>query len=398
MYSTTEENLYQKEYAYWHSKNRRRSQPADPEQAGYGRRRRSRRFTPPRGISRGAYSGKLFPNGEFTIGYVGFARKRVNEARYDRGEVYGYVGVSPSPDSCEINGKIFDIPHEERTFQKLALSSAQNCHKVKKRYGKNGITPFGRRRVRNGAERIQEVFSRHRTAFVTLTVPDYPPPIRKVVYARWGQLTRKYFQELKRLHEKSSHPFCYVSVTEVQSHRWKDSGNPGLHIHYCCPIYKLSSKRGDYLVTPDWIREVWGRLLQNLIDTIPLDGVEFRTPTPRVDIQRVKYSASAYLSKYMSKGSELVKEVIEYEGEDCVPGQWWSMSANLKEWISANTSQISAEAMDCLLSLYRHGQEDCFIYASQVCIECPIRGELTVSLSGKLSDEMIRFVTQTSDM
>lgn len=374
--------------------NRDGSQASNLEETVYGRRKRSGTLKLPAGINRGAYTGSIFPNGEFTVGYVGFARIRVDEKRYERGIVGDVQGVSPSPDCVDVSECSISVPHSERTFSELALSVAQNHHKVVKPYGRNGITPFGKRMVRNGAERIQSVNTLARTGFFTLTLPEYPDVIRAGIARNWGYLTRTFFQELTREHKRHNRPFSYVAVTEIQTRRWLESGNPGWHIHYVCPIYRLSPKRGDYFITADWIRNTWQRLLQNVIDSIPLDGVEFRTPLPRIDTQRVHSSASAYLAKYMSKGSDLANDIAEQEGEDYIPRQWWSMSTNLRAWVKSNTHRLSEDAITAIFQTYKNPENTFILYANPIMIMHPCRGEIMVAISGRIDKEFLSSVTQ----
>lgn len=379
-------------YSFRHSppgfdRNRRRP----PENHNVQRGNFARRYNPlkkkSQGITRKTYVGTIYPNGEFTIGYVKAPKKLLDDSRYERGEIEKNKFVSPEPDYVDYNGNTYVVPHEERIYSSLALSTARNCHTAQRKYGKNGITPYGKRVVRNCAESIQRHFGRKNTGFFTLTVPDYPPPIRKVVYRNWAKLQKKYFQTLRRYHDRHGYKFAYVSVTEVQSRRWAKTGNPGLHIHYCCPVYKLTYSKGDYLITCDLVREIWQRLLQNLINTIPLDGVEYESPVPRVDVQRVKSSCSSYLSKYMSKGGELIGQIVDEEGEEFIPSQWWSVSQLLKKWYKANRNRASADIIDAVFNLRRDTSQRYILYMHEVYITSGSGRDICVALSGRFSED-----------
>lgn len=365
--------------------NRGGAQPINDNTAIFPPRKISRRFNLPRGRNSGSYSGSVFPNGEFTIGYVGFKKRGIEESRYDRGEVAGFRGVSPEPDSVEVDGCSIPIPQDERTFSTPILVNPSELSQPKRSYGKNGITAHGRRMVRNAADRIQSVYSRKRTGFFTLTLPDFPDVIRKAIAENWGTVLKKYFQELFREHDRHKKEFSYVAVTEIQARRWEKTGNPGFHIHYCTPIYRLSGKRGDYFITADWVRATWRRILQNFVDTIPLDGVCFEVPQPRVDCQRVRESAGAYLSKYMSKGGELIEEVIREDGEQCIPRQWWSVSSSLRKWVIAHIQNLAYDVIESVFHLLRSPDNPFILYSSQILINHPARGEIVVAVSGRIS-------------
>ena len=297
-------------------------------------------------------------------------------------------GVSPENDFVELTEGDLLIPHSERTFSSLALSTPQNHHTAKKLYGRNGITPFAKRVVRNAADFIQNKFGRKNVGFFTLTLPDYPVCVRRVLAAKWADIQRQYFQALKRFHDKCKYPYLYVAVTEIQSKRWKETGNPGLHIHYCTPVFKLSRKPGDYFVTADWMRATWHRILQNHINAIPLDGVELQSPVPRVDCQRVKSSASSYLSKYMSKGGDLIAEVVEDEGEECIPHQWWSASLCLRRWIYANVSPLTQKQIEWLMQVCENVEVEGLLYSSQIYKFLPTRGETCIAIAGRVYVDM----------
>lgn len=367
---------------------RRRQLGLDKKQKTQARGR-SRGFTPkvrePRSVPRGAYSGRVFPNGEFTIGYVPPPRKRIDDSRYDRGEVSGYRGSSPECDRVDINGTEILVPFDEQFSSPLTSSTARNHHKPTRKNGKKGITAYGKRVVRNLAQYIQEKHGRKRVGFFTLTLPELPPPVLVAVCQKWSDLQRKYFQKLARYHKKLKKPFYYVSVTEIQSRRWERTGNPGYHIHYVCPVYKMSFSRGDYLVTAEWMREAWQSVLQNFINSLQLDGVEYICTAPRVGCELIKKSASAYLGKYMSKGGDLVSEVVAEMGEDCIPGQWWSCSSCLRRWFKSAIRPLSPDTIGFLFNLCNG--EDCpFIcYSHRKYIHLPHRGDVCISLSGRIS-------------
>jgi hypothetical protein len=53
-------------------------------------------------------------------------------------------------------------------------------------------------------------------------------------------------------------------------------------------------------------------------------------------VRPVKADVSAYLAKYLSKGSEVLSEFIEAEGVESVPSTWWNLSGKMRDLLKRN--------------------------------------------------------------
>jgi hypothetical protein len=362
--------------------------PSGSHSSTYGVYEAGRRITPVRvcrPVSKGYYSGYIYPNGEFGLGRIPRKKETQKEKNYNNGTIGNVHCQSSGEDFYDYKGVTRVVPHSERAFSSPILVKHSESSQPTRKYGKNGITPFGRRVVRNISTMMERKFGVRRLGFATLTIPSFPPFLMKAIAKKWGHLVRAFFQEMRREHKRHHRRFQYVSVTELQMARFCRYGESGLHLHFCYPIYKLSSNRGDYFITADWMRSLWRRLLQNVIDATPLGVPYVESPIPRIDIQPVKKSVSAYLSKYMSKGVECIASVIEEQGEDSLPSQWWSCDNLSRAEFKKAIISVNSAIAEFVLYYCSPGKNDYVLYYSCVTIMNADMHETVVGYGGQMS-------------
>ena len=83
-----------------------------------------------------------------------------------------------------------------------------------------------------------------------------------------------------------------------------------------------------------------------------IDGVAFLKSAGNV--QQVKRSVRAYLSKYMTKGSGDTERWRGTEAENLLPRQWWFWSRPLRDFVMAHVFPI---AFSFLAWVHRHRRE-----------------------------------------
>jgi hypothetical protein len=69
-----------------------------------------------------------------------------------------------------------------------------------------------------------------------------------------------------------------------------------------------------------------------------------------VDTQAVEKSAAAYLSKYMSKGGEVLEQFVAENGWSACPGQWWNLTKGMRD--AVKTEVVKGEAVGRLLEAH----------------------------------------------
>lgn len=287
---------------------------------------------------RGKYSAKIYPNGEYTVGYVPKREKAASDKRFDRGLVEGYELVETDYAVVTEDDQVYFLPWKGKVSYALP-SKLGLCEELsqKTKYGKKGITGYGRRVVRNVAYMFERDFGKSNLLMGTTTIPLFPPAVERYICSHWSTLVKRFFEKLKRRYRKHGFDFRYLSVTEIQPGRYKKYKSCGLHLHFL--FEKKKSKDGTVWVSDDnFIRNAWYECINNLLQSMPAEFGEcpkFAPPNYRREI--IKTNASSYVSKYLSKGGEVVSQVQNDLGEDYLPSQWWSCDVGSREQLKSET-------------------------------------------------------------
>lgn len=320
-----------------------------------------------------SYSGRLLPSGKVTVGRVPPKRIAVEDARYevDRPKYEYYKKQHWHHE----DGLVTEYVDTLVDGSELGLASVSNCHKEgKRRYGLRGISARGRTSVREGSYLLERRYGR-RLGFYTLTCP-YTDEISIYSYNQnINYIQRTYFQELKREYERKGCRWSYVSVIEIQTSRFHDTGTPVLHVHYIAPCYQPGGY--EWIVEADTLRGIWKRCLYNVLGGNVAVGAS-------VDSSVVRTSAVGYISKYMSKGSSETSFLAEV-CPDQLPGQWWSMSQNVRKAIKAATIRLPQEVCESILYNPCTDQSSPIYLRYYKFVYIQIRGEeKLVGLSGNM--------------
>ena len=230
---------------------------------------------------------------------------------------------------------------------RLSLVTALNFHQgspMRSRRGINGMKNRQRRSVRCSAWVLSKEFTKGRIGFYTVTLPNAAKGVsdddRKWLNENWGGpdgCMKRLHQELQRELARRGLPQLYVSVAEFQEKRWRNHGQLALHQHILLPV--SHHKMGAYDITADRLREIWANVLSGLLDH-PVDtsaAVNVKKCTGPDQIAK-------YLSKYMSKGGQILSEIKAAGLADQIPSSWWSSSHELKQLVKAHTYTLTGDA------------------------------------------------------
>lgn len=312
-------------------------------------------------------SARIFPNGEFGVGFIprrGVSaedRKYERDCRYarDNTEIVPDIQISPDGEQFTYVRKI--IPG----FPPPKLGIGSESSQAVKKYGLKGITSYGRKMIRNAGTVLDKAF-RHqynrRLQMGTLTIPSYSPDEMRNICKNWGEVVRRFYQECKRIYARYRYPFYYASVTEIQPKRLAERGEVGLHLHFL--FVAIRTGRGKWVLSDTWVRATWERILKSYLRE------ETKSQLPNYRRESVSCSSAAYLSKYMSKGGEQVKQVCEEFGEEYLPSQWWSIDSTTRKCIKHYTISSQGATAEKLLVISRCGVSDYIRYIR--CITLPI--------------------------
>ncbi len=285
------------------------------------------------------YSAKVYPNGEFTVGYV---PKRKNEE---------------NPPSRFI--------------------SSPKSEQVKKVYGTNGITSYGRRSLRNGVYLLKRRYTNKNLGFYTATLPSVSIPFLKKLIANWKDITHRFFQELRREAERLGiEDFDYVYAIEIQEKRSRSAGLPIPHIHWVAPAFMLNSRK--FIFSANKIRDIWARTVSHYIGT----GFNYEAS---IDSRLIKKDVERYLSKYISKSS--TKNVQDFSNASGIvfASRYWGISKRLQELYLSKIVFDSDKIAKNLVMISSLCLKEAYEYMFEIMVSITPEVELRMGYVGRLT-------------
>ena len=332
-------------------------------------------------------SGRLYPNGEFTLGYIPPPRLTTKEKQYndswsnqfefvirtfekgwlgftglmnfnfhrflaDRSE---FVARHEFTETDRLTGKKTTMEQFIYAIRKpplIGLSLVSNSHnetidnqlttpKVNNRRGLKGITSKGKRTIRNTAFLLQKTFGKKRLGFLTVTLPSFPyrPDLGIILAHDWSELVRQFTQEINRAIERKDKTALWTGCTEIQEKRLDNHGEVAPHLHL---VYLALNGNFDWYITANEFRDIWKRIIEARIKHFTLEEIEVNTKAS-IDAKSVKKDAGNYLGKYMSKGGDIVKKMIDKGFTDLVPTAWWHCCLKLKRILKAMMRELPSD-------------------------------------------------------
>lgn len=292
-------------------------------------------------------AGKIYPDGVFSLGIV------------------------PPPKK---EHKV--LPHRFINGTELSQNS--------RTYGEKGITTYGRRVISCSALLLQERFGRKRLGFGTATVPPLTREGLESCNENWSYITRRFFEEITRVLERRGKEFLYVSCTEIQEQRFNKTGFPYPHLHW---VYVArESANTEWYISASLLRSIWRRvLLKTLGSDSFISDVCQKGFGASIDCSTIKKSASAYIGKYMSKGTATV-DSMKAAGFKFHPKQWWSACKTVKEMFKRSVIHLDSTTCSCFFyDLERYLERKIVIWHKYLY---KVIGEVDrcIGLVGRLSD------------
>lgn len=326
-------------------------------------------------------SGKIYPDESFTVGVVPF-RNKPNDKDNE------YERLLKAQEEYLLQREP-DQPNRFIKSQELS-QDAKTSKKNLQKYGGKGITGYGRKIASNLPLLIEQKFTKKKTGFFTATLPLLEEGELRIVNSYWSEIVRRFFQELKREYARKGEHLYYLAVTEIQEKRYARTNQPYPHLHWVAPSKK--TVKGEFIVSADWLRSTWRRIVVAVLrlhgcnDGV-IGSISFRAS---IDAQAIKVSAAAYLGKYLSKGSKVVKRMQEHGY--AFPGQWWSADSKGKRLFRQSIAHLSQE--DCKTLFYNFHQlleANQILYGSVVEIETD-RGVYQVGVGGRLGKILYQYL------
>lgn len=194
--------------------------------------------------------------------------------------------------------------------------------------GSKGITTHGRRQVRSGAAILERRHGKRLLTFWTFTLPPLEREMMLKACLSWSEFVRQLRQNISRLLIAKGLDPDIVGSIEIQEKRYRNSGEPVPHIHLV--FHGRKSVRCHWACSPSEFEDCCRRAFK------AVTGVELDTRAA-CRTEQVRKSVVHYLGKYMSKGSELLKEVRENCEGFPLPTAWHTISQKLSQAVDDET-------------------------------------------------------------
>lgn len=202
-----------------------------------------------------------------------------------------------------------------------------------RRYGLNGLTANGRKRLQQGCSLLEE--QRALLSFWTITLPDDAmwSVIDRDMWPRFQQTIRHRLQ--LALKQRGLPPLA-LAVAEIHPKR---SGRalqamPHLHVLF---RGRLSCRHG-WAFTPSEL----DRIIASALKACGIIALELKSAG---NVQSIRRSVKRYLSKYVSKASHVFQAEMAPEGlgsPNGCPRQWWFMTRELLAMVVDATGPLPA--------------------------------------------------------
>ena len=295
-------------------------------------------------------TAKVWPNGEFTLGYAadGEVSTELAEWTWTGGSkglslnelderlecLHGWLDAVAGV--CSVSGQL--------ACQLLTLSNAPNSETAKPdvKYGLHGLTGTGSKMLRSACFLMEQRFGKEDVTMATFTVPRLDRAERILLARQWGVLTNDLVRRLKSYLREAGRPPVVVGCVEIQSSRLESRKEGYLHIHAVWPAH--SNTGGLWSVRAEEIRTWWKLAIERII------GRELPC-APRIETAIVETSVEHYMGKYLSKGSDdCLGQFVADLGYESVPGQWWFASKEMKQWVKERT--LGGRNLGALIEAY----------------------------------------------
>lgn len=306
--------------------------------------------------------GKVWPNGEFSYGYApAGGRQPVERLVPESGEAWASLGSS--------------VPTNSHRFES----------EPRKPRGTGGLTSYGKKMIRCGAEFLQRRHGKGRIAFATLTLPSCTPEESWNVSTNWSQIVRVFFQRLGRFLGSRNLPTQYVACSEVQPKRGAREKHPALHLHFLV----VTKRRGEkgWAITPSELRGHWKAVVSPYLSSK-------KDWSACEQLVAMKKDAGKYMSKYLSKGAKGLSEMPDPPDWANLPTSWYSLSMGIRRWVKDNTRSCPVLVWALERAVVGGLSENDFHYLARFRIEkdnCIVGAGAVGRLKGAALHELIAF-------
>lgn len=217
------------------------------------------------------------------------------------------------------------------------VESSPTPHESRKKL--DAMTKSMARNIRQGVYLLEQMYSKDTLSFLTLTLPDLCAEDLAKCCDRWDYMTDQILKWLRKRLEKHGIEFQYVYCTEIQTKRLQNRGEYAPHLHI---VFRgRNARKSPWAISPKQVRQAWKRIISNVVG-----HGEFRADSLE-NLQRIKYSAARYLSKYLSKGNCRLPDGCLETSPSPLRTQWGGMARTICAAIRKCTTRITESSPLC---------------------------------------------------
>jgi hypothetical protein len=199
------------------------------------------------------------------------------------------------------------------------------------------------RNIRNGVYLLETQYGKDQMSFLTLTLPSLSTDELGICCDRWQDMTDQILKWLRKRLQSKGIEFEYVYCTELQSKRLQSRGEYAPHLHI---VFRgRNGRKAPWAIAPKAVRQAWASIIAGCI------GRRDFCTAALENIQRIKYSAARYLSKYLSKGNCSLPNEPDAGGVSRLVTQWGGMARKLSRAIKSCTARFASGGINADLAI-----------------------------------------------
>ena len=227
----------------------------------------------------------------------------------------------------------------------IGLSIATNL-RIRSRRGLQGITSKNKRDIKDALTLLEKQNHTRTLTLLTVTIPTVTQDELQALNDRWGEIVHRFIQRLVRELENAGIDAKIVNCTEIQPKRYYRYGMVAPHLHI---VFKgRKTPQTNWILPKERVNLLWQRTLEAELGRSVDCSIACR-------IEMVRRSLTNYLSKYMSKGGEIIKQIKADGLENHLPTSWIGMTRNLRKEVDESVIPLVGNKVIELLEAIQSG-------------------------------------------
>lgn len=322
-------------------------------------------------------AGTLYPSGKFTMGFI--PRRKISKKDFTYQAQSDTWDCNYSEQAQPGKGIVRKYSWVQQRSPARFIESSY-LGKSRKNRGSTGLTRHGKRVVNESCYILEREYGVKNLGFYTLTIPTCSVDEAWEICFNWAKVYKYFFKLLRNhLYATGYKELYYVGVSENQRERAEKQGCPFYHIHFVMPCYSPGSYK--WRVSADTLRILWKRAVCNVCPTLAESSF-----SASVDAAVLRKSASGYLSKYFSKGTDIlgIHSLV-------IPKTWYFCSLEMKTAYKAECKRLSGNLCDYILES-KHDKTSVLYWNYLTTVAPGSDREVVRGYYGQLSPDMRDFV------